>query len=376
MLTHKRIGILTITHPVPKSMNYGNRLQNYALQETLKKLGHDVKTVLYVCVYPPRESRTVRAAKFFARPVKRFLVSAARRMFHEYRKAVLGSSRWGWHEKICGFDEFVRTKIRLTDEMYSIGSDFSRLDEEFDCMIAGSDQVWNPYWEGTQPIFFMEFVPPKKRIAYAASFGVGEIPDRMKEEYRRCLAQIPRISCREDMGCDLVEELTGKRPEHVLDPVFLMERQEWAELERCPAGMNLSEPYVLAYFLGATADEAKQKAASLRHSGLQVVYLDKCFEVNSCFASPQEFLYLVDHAQMVLTDSFHGCAFSIIFNTSFQHFVRKSHFGTKQDMNSRFTSLFRQLHCGAETSDFTEANRSILNERKKALAFMKSALSE
>ena len=251
-----------------------------------------------------------------------------------------------------------------------MGSDFSALDREFDCLIAGSDQIWNPFWEGTQPVYFMEYVPPEKRVTYAASFGVQEIPDDMKEYFRKYLKQIPRISCREDRGCEIVEELTGKRPEHVIDPVFLLKREEWAEMEQRPSGVRIREPYVLVYFLGKITAEARQQIKALRRSGMSVIYLDKILQVNTCFATPQEFLYLMNHAGMILTDSFHGCAFSIIFNRPFTYCAsQRSAF-----MGSRLSSLFKMLGCSANTTDYTEINKVVFREQQKALAYLKSVL--
>ena len=216
----------------------------------------------------------------------------------------------------------------------------------------------------------MAYVPPEKRTAYAASFGVQSIPDEMKEQFSKYLKQIPRISCREDRGCEIVEELTGKRPEHVVDPVFLLSREEWAEMEQQPSGVRIREPYVLVYFLGRITSEARQKIKELKRSGMSVIYLDKILQVNTCFATPQEFLYLVNHAGLILTDSFHGVAFSVIFNRPFMYCVSQR----GAYMGSRLSSLFKVLGCSANTSDYAEINKVVLQEKQKALAYLKAVL--
>lgn len=372
----RKVGILTITHSL---MNYGNRLQNYALQKVLVKMGYDVKTVHYT----PSYEHIHRPASTVSK--RNILVRIFRRMLRESKRLALFAIRAYRVVKFCGkpstpenkvsrFNEFIRTKIRWTEEEYTFGSNFSELDREFDCLIAGSDQIWNPYWEGTQPVYFMEYVPAEKRTAYAASFGVSSIPDDMKEQFSHYLKQIPRISCREDRGCEIVEELTGTRPEHVIDPVFLLSREEWAEIEERPSGVRISEAYVLVYFLGRISEQAKQHIKVHRRSGMSVIYLDRVSKLNTCFASPQEFLYLVNHAGMILTDSFHGCAFSIIFNKPFIYCERSLDLGKEQDMSSRFSSLFNMLGCSKNMTDYTDINKAIHVEQQKALEFLRIAL--
>lgn len=117
------------------------------------------------------------------------------------------------------------------------------------------------------------------------------------------------------------KSLPGKKAEHVIDPTFLLNREEWAEMEQRPSGVRIREPYVLVYFLGRITAEARKQIKTLKRSGMSVIYLDKLYTVNTCFAAPQEFLYLVNHAGMILTDSFHGCVFSIIFNRPFTYCV-------------------------------------------------------
>ncbi|MBQ6773047.1 MAG: polysaccharide pyruvyl transferase family protein [Synergistaceae bacterium] len=380
----RKIAVLTITHNSPLRMNYGNRLQNYALQQTLIKLGHQVMTVDYKSVYPPREHKitTVHKRTFF----ERLRSLTAEKVIRKLRDKILRiRNKAAYKHKLNSFDNFIRTNISWTEKKYSIDSDFSGLDSEFDYIIAGSDQIWNPYWEGTQPVYFMEFVPENKRITYAASFGVSgvqDIPENMREYYKRVLTNIPFISCREDSGCGIVEALTGKKALHVLDPVFLLEPNEWSLLEKKPSGVYIAKRYILVYFLGSIPDEAVQKIKSLKSQGFSIIYLDRADKFNSCFASPEEFLYLISHAQAILTDSFHGCAFSIIYNRPFTYFNREIYL---EDMSSRFDSLFKMLSCSRYANEvvheneilsmnYDSVNASIAKYKAVSLKFLKSAV--
>ena len=370
----RKIAVLTITHNSPLRMNYGNRLQNYALQQTLIKLGHQVLTVDYKSVYPPREHKitTVHKRTFF----ERLRSLTAEKVIRKLRDKILRiRNKAAYKHKLNSFDNFIRTNISWTEKKYSIDSDFSGLDSEFDYIIAGSDQIWNPYWEGTQPIYFMEFVPPEKRIAYAASFGVSEIPDDMRERYRAYMKQIPRISCREDTGCDIVENLTGRRPEHVLDPVFLLSKDEWSAMEKEPSrSYSFGSSYVLVYFLGGISESANEKIKSFKNA----VYLDRREKFNPIFASPEEFLFLVNHAEMIITDSFHGCVFSLIFNKPFAYFDREVS-GGNRDMSSRLSSLSRLIQCrisehGITSYDYPAINQILAREKIKSMNFLESSL--
>lgn len=369
---NKRIGILTINVNL---MNHGNRLQNYALQEILRKLGHNALTVDYTPVYPASSfsysaSIQKKAGRFF--PL-RMLPGKAVRLIVRF------VNRYAYRRKIESFNDFVRSKIKWTNEKYTLGSDFSALNQKFDYMIAGSDQIWNPYWEGTQPVYFMGFVPPEKRIAYAASFGVSEIPDDMCERYRAYMNQIPHISCREDTGCDIVENLTGRRPEHVLDPVFLLSKDEWSAMEKEPSRQYLTrKPYILAYFLGGISESTNERIKSFMNSGYSVVYMDRRDRFDSIFASPEEFLFLVDHAEKILTDSFHGCVFSLIFNKPFMYFDREVS-GGNRDMSSRLSSLSRMIQCriseeGITLRDYPAINQVLARERIKSMNFLEASL--
>ena len=376
-----KCGILTINTSL---MNYGNRLQNYALQRVLERQECEVATVNYTPTYPESSYRDLRIAA---------AQTALRAKKHRWKKvvnlAIRGvlrrRNRKAQKEKREKYNAFIRDYIKWTSEEYTLDSELAPLGEKFDFMIAGSDQIWNPYWEGTQPIYFMQFVPENKRIAYAASFGVSSIPDQIKSMYGDYLKSIPRISCRENTGCDLVEELTQKKAIQVLDPVFLLEQNDWQKIEEKPDAVSTDKPYILVYFLGDIEKETAKKIKRLqKKNGCRLIYLDRNDKLNSCFASPTEFLYLIHHAAIVCTDSFHGCAFSIAFNRPFVCFQRTLNNGAAQDMSSRLTSLFDLLQCNRYDTalsfsemakmDYDEINSILQKEKKKSLEFLMDAL--
>ena len=374
----KKCGILTINVSL---MNYGNRLQNYALQQILIKLGFSPYTINYTPTYTKfsyiNSSQVITKKNCKEKTNDRVNLIKRRIFFLRNRAAE--------RKKRKGYENFIQTKIIWTKERYSMNSDFSQL-EIFDYMIAGSDQVWNPFWEGTQPIYFMGFISEQKRIAYAASFGVSDIPQEMVDQYKEYLEAIPNISCREDQGCEIVKDLIGRRTVQVLDPVFLLEQNEWVALEERPKCFRERAPYILVYFLGDLSEKSILQIKTLKKIyGFSIVYLDRKEKLGSIFASPTEFLYLVNHAAIVCTDSFHGCAFSIVFNKPFVCFHRSLDNGKAQNMSSRLTSLFRMLKCDRYNSvlsneemghmDYTKINEIIREEKVKSIRFLANAMN-
>lgn len=370
-----KCGILTINVNL---MNYGNRLQNYALQTVLESMGVEVLTVKY---HPTYEARSVQSLK------SRVAKLPKRIIFGSYRRVIRLFKYFQICHKKEKFRNFINNYIKWTNKDYDIYSDFSALPDEFDYMIAGSDQIWNPYWEGTNPIYFMEFMPQDRRISYAASFGVSHIPNEKKEYFRQNLQGIPFLSVREDSGAKIVNDLIGREPLQVIDPVFLLARKEWRNIARMPKRMN-GKKYLLVYLLGdcekVTTTYIKKYA---KDNKLDILYLDRYDKWPSFFASPNEFVGLIMNADTILTDSFHGVAFSIIFHKKIIYWNRSLNNGINQDMSSRLASIFKLFgyiqrdeelncqYCVFMNFDGNSIDKKIEIERQKSLAYLRAALN-
>lgn len=179
----------------------------------------------------------------------------------------------------------------------------------------------------------------KPKISYAASFGVSEIPDKLKKEYIDGLNSIDHISVRESAGKDIVEKLTEKEATVVLDPTLLLTKEEWKELIN--DRQEYTEKYVLTYFLDQPnklnsqyiKDYAKQKGYIIKN-------LVDIHDKELWVADPSEFVNLFSQAEAIFTDSFHACVFSIIFEKYFEVFERNTELPS---MNSRIDTLFSDL---------------------------------
>ena len=185
---------------------------------------------------------------------------------------------------------------------------------------------------------------------------------------------------------EIVKQLTGKDVSFVLDPTLLLDASKWRKIEKKPVRLRENSKYILVYMLGSCTKEYLKKIREYRKKfGYIVYFLDQNDKKNSIFASPEEFVYLVNHAALVCTDSFHGCVFSIIFNVPFVCFTRTLDNGEEQDMSSRFDSLFQTFGCQDRMVDlvsesniiqmnYKKINEKVEAERQKSILYLKQSL--
>lgn len=342
-----RIAIMTI-----QSQNYGNRLQNYALQTVLQGMGHEVETLWRLADLNGSLSSKLN---FIKRHIKILLLCRARK-FH-------------------AFDRSIRfSHMTASREFVSSG-----LADAYDAFVMGSDQIWNPDFDFNSDLEYLPFIPRSKKLSYAASFGVSEIvEDRALTASH--LRDIPSISVREDAGASIVESLTGRSAEVVLDPTMLLTADEWRAIAREPAISAVKRPFMLKYVLGDDAHEADM-ADLARARGLAVIDLKDTMLP----AGPAEFVWLAANASMVCTDSFHASVFSLLFHRPFVIFERVS---ADADMSSRFDTLCRvfgmghRRFCGegfdlarCEDEDWVSFEKRLAAERARSLSWLRSAIA-
>lgn len=358
----KTVGIYTI-----QSMNYGNRLQNYATQEVLKSMGikaisiknADVSDRVAALENRIPQLRQIRSLTTHLTDLKDYING------HLKRNANYNFNRF--NKRITYCDDFIsKNELKIDGTKY-------------DAILAGSDQIWNTEFPFVSINSFLPFAHSRK-IAWSASFGVNKI--EQNEEIKRCLADFCKISVRENSGAKIVKDLTGREAEVLIDPTMLLDSEQWKQVSRRPSGFSKRE-YVLTYFLSPKSDEAQECLVHIGKSLLVYELLDMSDAVCRC-AGPSEFLYLIDHASIVLTDSFHASVFSFLFNKPFLVFDRKR---AGHDMNSRIETLLskfcierKRANSGLDNDiwehDYTEGYSRLMLERKKAMQFLKEAIGE
>ena len=218
--------------------NLGNRLQNYALQTVLEKMGIEISTPVY-----QETSSCLVKIKLLVKNILAFLGNK------KYNFAILQEKRSKAFEEFS--EKYIHNRIKVTfDSVYS--KDWS----EYKYAITGSDQVWHN-WSNTKKeleYFYLMFMPKEKRISYAPSFGFTEFPQADISTHKKGLEEMRCLSCREENGKNLIFNLTKKKAELLIDPVFLLKRKEWEKIEKRPDYV-LTEPYMVVYFLGNETEE-------------------------------------------------------------------------------------------------------------------------
>ena len=337
-----RIGIVTI-----QSSNNGNRLQNYALQSALLSLGHSAESIR-------RESFGVQ------KKVKRIL----RRLIK--------------HDRQSRFILFDNSFIIFSKCILSTNFVTNDIADCYDTFVIGSDQVWNPNFDFNSQLDYLPMVSRRKKIAYAASFGVNEIVEN-REETAKLLNEINSISVREEAGADIVHTLTGREVPVVLDPTLLLGPADWEKVSVKPEKLDCDAPYVFKYVLGDDVNDKRIAALAASH-GLEVIdAMDDALAIG-----PSEFVWLIAHSELVCTDSFHASVFALLHHKPLAIFGRVS---DDADMSSRFDTLCSSFglvgHRSSEDSfgdeaifgtDWDDVEARLAALRDSSLSWLRGAL--
>lgn len=312
-----KVAIITLND----NCNYGNRLQNYALQEFLKMFADEVKTVWYDNITEFKLKNIITLKSII--------------------KFVINRNNYRYYLKEKYLEENIKTyNIKKFSQKYIIIDFDNRLEkisDEYDYFIVGSDQVWNPnFWsksDNHSAIRFLKFAPKEKRIAYAASIAIPAIPKDKEQFFKDSLNEMEAISMREKAGAGLVKNLTGRDVPVVVDPTILLQKEKWRKIELVPEWYK-GEKYILTYFLGNPSPIIESLA---KKNDWKIYNLMDANNLDIYVSRVEEFVYLIEHAQLVATDSFHACVFSILMNTPFL-VVNRQQKGVA-DMTSRIDTL-------------------------------------
>lgn len=323
-----KIGIITLTN----GENYGNQLQNYAVQEVLKKIGFFPETIVNSTFNGFNVKRSF-LSKFSLFYIYSFIIYKIRLKFliKNDRDKTIKSIFWKYRynkniketltQRRNKFDSFFNSHITTSLTKISINHIPNNL-KIYDFFVCGSDQVWNPNYINTSMIDFLCFAPEHKRIAYSPSFGVSTIPKCKKNDYKKWISQIPNLSVREKQGAKIIKALNGRDATVLVDPTLMLSKDEWLSISKKPS-LNIKRPFILTYFLGNETTTYQKTITNFANSySFKIINLNDSRELTSYTIDPAEFIYLINKAALVCTDSFHGIIFSIIMNSNFIVFDR------------------------------------------------------
>jgi hypothetical protein len=341
-----KIGIITY-HFVP---NYGAAMQAWALQKYLCALGHDAFLIDY------RPSHLTTGGMFH---FPKDAWSRRANLVIAYQKSMaLKGMLLGDGGKADCFETFHRKYFNVQGPVYKSNQDLRRQPPEADFYVCGSDQIWNASEQsGIDSSYFLDFAPKGvKRISYAASFGRPYVHPRFEAETAELISQMDAISVREESAVDLVQSMCGRDATWVPDPTLMVEGgyPEAVEPER-------ATDYIFSYTLRSRELVAQIEAKMAQESGLDVVSPVMLAASGEGAPGPLEWLGYIKAAKYVITNSYHGTLFSIIFRKPFV-FVGLS--GAKAGFNERAKSLLSRLNLADRiVSEYDEDQLSAIMKR-------------
>lgn len=356
--------------------NYGSVLQTYATQEKFKEYGAETEVVNYV----REDSNDKNFTKWLIERTLGNSKNLAKKLVYT---AIISKSIKKF-AKIC--DSFLKEKVQLSRELCYHFNDIINNIKESDIYCTGSDQVWNVNANnGILPAYYLEFAPKNKRcISYASSFGTSQFTSKQLEEMKPYFKKYKYLSLREHYGIKLLNEM-GYEADFVLDPTMVVDKNFWSKLfETNP----VKGKYILIYQLNTNKRMDEYAKNVQRITGLPIIRIGTRYDhvlrcgKTLCFPSVGEWLTLFNDAEYVLTDSFHGTAFSINFNKQFLCFSPKNFSDRLIDILENFSLTDQMI---SDYNDFEKIKNKInyknVNEkldlyRKSTDQYLRKAFSD
>lgn len=379
----KKIGIITLV----RVNNFGAELQAFATQQALQLMGYDAEIIDYHYFTHPRHQKTKGSKPSFAMPFKLKVIVALYPWLQRYKR--LKQDKTILKRREDCFESFHRENTKFSKE-YRTAESLKTAGKDYDAFVVGSDQVWNPNNYTSLDPFFLKFAPQSKiRISYASSFGVSVLPEHSRPYYRDALRGLNAVGVREENAVQLVEDVAGVKAQWVIDPTLLLTGEEWIKYGKAVEGVP--DNFVLIYEVTPCSYVKKLAQKISEELGCKVVRINGDASrqeaddevLNIMAAGPAEFIWLFSKASMVVTNSFHGTAFSLNMQKDF--FVVTP---LRKNNNSRQKSLLRLANQENRliveeapmpekdkfSVDYSTVNSLLAEAREKSINFLKGAI--
>lgn len=341
----RKVGVITFH----RALNYGAVLQSYALQVFLRKNGFDSELIDYT----PASFRKERRLLSFASPV----VLAKSLLKYPSYKA-----------KVLRFDRFL-AKCHLSKPVLDYQA-LKAKSNDYDFLLVGSDQVWNPQWNHDDKAYYLDFSSLTKKYSYAASLGTSQRDAFEAKRLGDRLSSFRRLSVREKSAAELISSVVkGEVLTHV-DPTLLLDEEEWMKI----VSSVIEKPYLLIYTLEEDPDLIAKATSIAKERNLEIIQIKDVFrhvagpiKYASC-VSPERFVSLFAHASFIVTNSFHGLAFSTIFEKDFIVSPQKR----KGAPNDRLYDFVDKFGLKNQVADAYNGQRADYEFTKKIMAVEKT----
>ncbi len=402
--------------------NFGTCLQSYALNKVLRDMGHDVEFIyngretpkwgikeyfryfvkkllpskVVQHIRETRESSPTQNTKtspvILELPDRRILYRLSRLPFYDaiYKRMKCRSLQWRKVWKFTYEDGNYNMKRIYTHDQYD------EVVKDADLFITGSDQIWNPYCGGFNPMMFLEFAGSKKRVAYSSSIARPEFPIEIRDRVKADLQIFQFIGVREESSVEMLNSLLDREDVRaVVDPTYLLSKEDWKQFaDRAQIEFELPDKYIFCYFIGdryrdyaAMVDDVKKQTGisnvitadctnGYRNYGNGLLYKD---------GGPYEFVYLLSHSSLVCMDSFHATVFALKFGVDFVHILKTKVENAVESQNSRMYDLFKRYdllyklydannHEWLRPVDFSKVDNLIEKEIQSSYYFLKQEI--
>ena len=423
-----RIKLVTFApHP-----NFGTCLQSYALNYVLRKMGHDVEFIYNRRETPPP---TFRHYVFAAlkRIVKIFLSEKQICRLKERKNAMARNSQGGndapvilqlpdhrllgFLSRCPGYKFFAKKwyygnlqkrkvyKFTFEDGNFNMRrlfthADYKKVVADADLFVTGSDQIWNPFCGGFNPMMFLEFVNDgTKCVAYSSSISLPELPSSVASRMKASLQKFSHIAVREQRSVELLSKLLGRDDiKLVVDPTYLLSAEEWETFgNKAEIEFKVPERYIFCYFVGDKRTDVYERMVQdvKRFTGIQDVITLECYNRDLNYgngrlykdAGPYEWVWLLRHASYVCMDSFHATVFALKFQKEFVHAMKNADMETGSqntrmyDILSRYGILYKNYNGDGGTDwqqriDYARLTPLIESEIKDSIKYLKYEISD
>lgn len=375
----KKVGILTFH----RAKNYGSALQTYALNRYINNMpGVECEVIDYT---PPNQDEMYGVFKK-GKDIKTIIRNLIMVYYYSFLK-----------DRIEGFNDFVETKINISKEKYLTSEDFKKADLYYSHIICGSDQIWNPVVEDFSILYFLTEINKAIKIAYAPSIGMSDFENFTEiDTIIKSLNTFHALSIREERGKEVMENLLNREKSFfvALDPTLLIDKNGYEDI--CNSRV-IKGDYIFFYSIDYNLQAVKMAMDISKYLKLPVVimyttgkslkFIKNGF-ILSKKSAPGDFISLIKYAKLVLSSSFHGTAFSIIYNKPFYSFYSVKTDGSIHK-DSRINNLLTKLNLNNRTLnirdiklddidfkiDFEQVNILLNEERKKSMEFLNNAIN-
>lgn len=342
--------------------NFGTCLQSYALNKVLRDKGHEVEFIYNCRENPPPTlnsfiilciKKVIRLIlsdsqieKIRNRPSKKtnrdtsiYILKLPNHSVLYLLSKLPFYPKWYKRYKCINLQWKKVYKFTYEDGNFDMQRIFTykqydEITKNADLFITGSDQIWNPYCGGYNPMMFLEFAGNAKRVAYSSSISQPEIPSEIKERMKKALSKFTHIAVREQRSVELLNQLLSRNDvKLVVDPIYLLSATEWEKFgERAVLEFPVPEKYIFCYFVGDKRKKIYEEMVQevKKYTGIENVITLECCNRSYAYgngylykdAGPYEWVYLLCHASYICMDSFHATVFALKFQKDFVHAMK------------------------------------------------------